>query len=119
MAIKRTPVDLFSFSKSYMTSFLAFENIPKAFLENMAIDDMLSHFQSSNTNTASVISIPLLLVKSAPLIREFNLRFFHVSAKRLSMSCFESVITMLIKGGKLIVVVPCFDWAFGWFVVCL
>ncbi len=77
--------ELSSFSESYMTSFLAPENVPKAFLENMAIDDMLSHFQSSNKNTASVISIPVLLVKPAPLIREFNLSFFHVSAKRLSM----------------------------------
>jgi len=68
-----------------MTSFLAFGNIPKAFLENIAIDDMLSHFQSSNTNTASVILMPLLLEKPAPLIKEFNFNFFHLSAKRLSL----------------------------------
>jgi hypothetical protein len=68
-----------------MTSFLAFENVPKAFLENIAIEDILSHFQSSNRNTDSVIPIPLLFVKPAPLIRELNLSFFHVSAKILSM----------------------------------
>jgi hypothetical protein len=67
-----------------MTSFLALENVPKTFLENIAIDDMLSHFHSSHRNTASVISIPLLFVKPAPLIRELNFSFFQVSAKRLS-----------------------------------
>ncbi|MCU7879215.1 MAG: hypothetical protein KZQ66_20000 [Candidatus Thiodiazotropha sp. (ex Lucinoma aequizonata)] len=48
-----------------MTSFLAIENVPKAFLENMAIDDILSHFQSSKINTASVTSTPPRLVKPA------------------------------------------------------
>ncbi|MCU7894616.1 MAG: hypothetical protein KZQ66_01415 [Candidatus Thiodiazotropha sp. (ex Lucinoma aequizonata)] len=68
-----------------MTSFLALENVPKAFLENMAIDDILSHFQSSKINTASVNSTPLRLVKPAPLIREFIFNFFHVLANRLSI----------------------------------
>ena len=54
-----------------MTSFLALEKVPSDFLENMAIDDVLSHFQSSNKNTDSVIPIPLLLEKPAALMREF------------------------------------------------
>jgi len=49
------------------TSFFAREKIPGALLENIAIDDTLIHFQSSNSKTASVMSIPLRLVKSAPL----------------------------------------------------
>jgi len=68
-----------------MTSFLAIEKVPNAFLENMAMDAMLSHFQSSKINTASVTSMPLRLVKPDPLISEFIFKFFHVSANRLSM----------------------------------
>jgi hypothetical protein len=49
------------------TSFFARENIAGALLENIAIDDTLIHFQSSNSKTASVVSIPLRLVKPAPL----------------------------------------------------
>ena len=55
------------------------------FLENMAIDGVLSHFQRSNIKTVSVIENPLLLVNPADLMSEFKFSFFQVSAKRLSM----------------------------------
>ena len=67
---------------SYKTSSLAPENIHRACLENIAIDDMLTHFHNSNTSTAYAILIPLLMVKPDAMISEFDFSRFKVSANK-------------------------------------
>jgi hypothetical protein len=44
---------------------------------------MLAHFHNSNTSTASVISILLLMVKPDAIISEFDFNRFDVSANKL------------------------------------